>query len=158
MSTQGRNANINGQRFEDVVSSVLEQTKQMKVVKYQEIKTQLSSLDNVIIKNYPYTNYFGNTKARGDLYIKSGDKKIRIECRCQNGPGTVTEKFPALFMNMSNMVENDVIAVVNGNGIDSRALNWFKFQAQQSNKDFKVFNFEEFKSWAIASFGDNNEN
>jgi hypothetical protein len=93
-----------------------------------------------LLRNVPYTNLYGGPSRSEFVYRDFYNEiDIRIECRWQEVPGSVDEKFPYLLLNARHaMPESEVWLIVDGSGARQRAINWFRGAAADYSTDGKI--------------------
>ena len=150
--------------------NVLEQTvkgafsgKKFQIVNFREWKRNPEKYgEELLLTNVPYETIYGHG-GNTEFLLKSKryDKEIRIECKWQQGPGSVDEKLPYLYLNIiEKMPENEIIVVIDGDGWKSGSIPWFKkavtdkkyMQGGAFNKTVRVFNLKEFVTWVNKKF------
>jgi hypothetical protein len=116
--------------------------------------------EEILLKNVPYETIYGH-KGNTEFLLKSKEynREIRIECKWQQSPGSVDEKFPYLYLNcIESMPEDDIIVIVDGNGYKEGALNWLKSAISTKkyqiglDKNITILNLSEFIIWANKNF------
>lgn len=78
------------------------------------------------------------------------DKKIRIECKWQQSPGSVDEKLPYLYLNaVEKYPEQDIIILLDGGGYKAGAKAWLENAIKtnwcnKKNKNIRLMALTEF--------------
>ena len=155
-NAQGKKANENGRKLEHTVEELIN-NKNIPSVYFKDIDSKFGAeiieggYKGFLLKNVPFINAFGG-KSRGEFVLKLNNKPaIRIECRGQNVSGSVDEKIVYLMQNCMKFDEEDVIVVLDGNGIRSEAREWAirvaKMARVSGKKNVKVLSLFEFKTW-----------
>ena len=106
-----------------------------------------------LIKRVPYKSLYG-TEATSEFVLQVQERRIRIECRVQETPGSVDEKFPYLYMNARDyMPEKEIVLVLSGNGARERAVDWLKRACDKvEHKRITVCSdWAEFRAWLKAT-------
>jgi hypothetical protein len=117
--SQGGNANINGARLEKRVEALLDE------------------FNFDFVKQHKYTSIYGH-KAQMDFYIEALD--LAIECKNQEGAGSVAEKIPYVMEAFSQHPAKNGILIFGGQywytkpGIKA----WAEQKAKQMNKNIIV--------------------
>lgn len=162
MELQGRTANKQGKTLENVIISTLEQ-KGFPLVTYKNWSKDPNKYgDEILLYNIPYETIYGHI---GRTEFKIHSKKYgeyRIECKWQQTPGSVDEKFPYLYLNcIEKMPEKNIIIVFGGSGAKPGAIRWLKSASNKNlymnpdgQKDIKIMSLEEFVIWANRTFRD----
>lgn len=151
--TQGGEANRTGKVLENEVERFLDVEFNIFPVNYktyfEEAIVEPENARGILLKNVPYTNIYGG-KGRGEFLLSvNGKTEARIECRFQQSPGSVDEKFPYLFETAVAFEERIVILIVEGDGYKNGAKEWLKSKCEAVKyKEIYMFTLEEFKSWA----------
>lgn len=115
----------------------------------------VASVDKLVIKNAPYTSIYGTAGKTEYLLINNKtNRKIRIECKWQQSPGSVDEKFPYLYLNcIQTFEEKEIIIIVDGGGQKPKSIEWLKKACENNllnegaKKTIKVMNLSEFLKW-----------
>ena len=96
--------------------------------------------NRILLRRVPYTSIYG-CMSTSEFVYQDGPISVRIECRRQDTPGSVDEKFPYLWMNASEaMPESNVWLVIDGNGARPKAIEWLNRKcASQMNKLIRVY-------------------
>lgn len=123
-------------------------------------KSQLEGKD-VVIRNYPYRTIY-NRPGRTEFLLLSPSRglEIRIECKWQQSEGSVDEKFPYLYLNAIETMEEEMIIVLyGGEGFKEGSVEWLKnavsekkYQSPSNSKNILVMKTEEFMAWANKTF------
>ena len=117
--SQGGNANINGMRLEKRIESLLDHLK----ISY--------------VKQHKYNSIYGHN-AKMDFYIEALD--LAIECKNQEGAGSVAEKIPYVLEAFEQHPSNNGLLILGGEywktkpGIKSWACN----KVQNSSKNITI--------------------
>jgi len=159
---KGKYASNQGRVLENQVKSILEQ-KGFKIVSFTEWKNKPDAYGKeLLLTNVPFKNIYEH-KGKSEFLLKSEhyNLTIRIECKWQQSSGSVDEKFPYLYLNCIEAMEEDqIIIIVDGDGAREGAVNWLKkvcnekkyCDASNNKKTITVFNFAEFMIWANKQF------
>src|SRR3989338_3564373 len=150
--------------------NVLEQTvkgsflgKKFEIVNFRKWKGNPGKYgEELLLTNVPYETIYGH-KGNTEFLLKSKRyrKEIRIECKLQQGPGSVDEKLPYLYLNMVEKIpENEIIVVIDGDGWKAGSIPWLKNAVKNKmysneslqNKMLRVFNLREFVTWVNQEF------
>ena len=130
-----------------------------KEVRHSEWKRRpLDWGEEVLIRHAPYTSIYGN-RAKTEFLVVSKrlGRTLRIECKWQQSPGSVDEKFPYVYLNFAQAIpENEIIILADGGGAKHEALRWLRDVARsrwllpenQSDKTIAVMTLAEFFTWA----------
>lgn len=123
--TQGRTACINGKHFEQKIANEFK-INGFKIVTYKDFYNNRNNWHNtfgrkIIITNYPYRSIYSGCKARTEymiMFLKHDGSVFRfpIECKIQNTPGTVDEKFAFLILNCLYREEDKIVIILEGEG------------------------------------------
>ena len=123
---QGAKANFSGQKLENEVEAILQ------------------SLDLEYQKEYKFTDCYGNTKSRMDFMVGG----LAIECKRQMVGGTVDQKMPFVFENLSLFDRG--LLVIDGDHFRKREgiINYLNNKAAM----FPFFSwvwFEDLEDWLL---------
>jgi hypothetical protein len=159
---QGKQANDQGKALESIIVPLLERKGFTPVMNSEYLKKPDKYGSELLLKNVLYTtiyNHRGYTEYK--LVSKKYGKEVRIECKWQQGNGSVDEKFPYVYLNCINtMPEKDIIIIYGGSGFKEGAIEWMKNVAKElpytteknRDKNIMVLNLEEFITWANNTF------
>ena len=145
---QGYEANHSGRFLEETFRRELKSRGYL----FRDYGEDLDNLDmfthKIVVSNVPYTSLYG-CESRSEFVITHGQRKIRVECKWQESPGSVDEKFPYLLRNaVEQMPEQEVLILYGGNGARTEAIDWLKAQAGRIQaKNIYVVNINDFLSW-----------
>lgn len=155
------NANKSGQRFETIVSQLLEQNGfdvQMHSG-YEGDKTELHKVDyRLALRQPPYTTLYGSP-GRSDfvLLVPELDDAVWIETKRMSVSGSLDEKLPHVYLNaLAAIPGRHVIILLDGDGWRDGAIEWIKAASHDRRwKDFAnypdkridVVDVAEFKGW-----------
>lgn len=158
--TDGTHANKTGRVLENLVENTFGSHGFQIVMHSKYIKKPEKYGDDLVIKHAPYTNIYG-MKGRSEFLVKSKkfNLNIRIECKWQQVSGSVDEKFPYLYLNVLEQIEEPfVIIICDGSGARTGSIQWLRDSVSEEkfrglNPDYKakrieVFNMMEFVKWA----------
>lgn len=152
---QGTLANITGNTLEQIVVQTL-LPKGFKLMSYREYaNSPLLQETEVVIRNAPYQTIYGHPGKTEFLVVSERfGLKMRIECKWQQSPGSVDEKFPYLYLNcVEAMPEQHIMIIVDGGGAKAGAVAWLKHTAgsrlyNRTDKTIQVLTLSEFVAWA----------
>lgn len=158
----GTIANISGKTLEGIVRGALVAVG-LEPVPYRAWEKSPELFDSeLLLQNVPYDTIYGH---RGSTEFLAQSKKYhintRIECKWQQSSGSVDEKFPYLFLNCINqMQEPHVIILCDGGGAKKGALDWLSHACQtfsledksKSGRVIELMSTTEFISWVNRSF------
>lgn len=155
---QGAFANITGNTLEQIVLNTLV-PKGFEVVNYPDyIKPNLLLGKELVVRNVPYRTIYGHPGKTEFLVLSEKyGLEMRIECKWQQSPGSVDEKFPYLYLNcVEAMPERDIMIIVDGGGAKAGAVTWLRETARQQRyipvgetiKNIHVVTLSEFVVWA----------
>ena len=146
----GAKANWNGKVFEDFVHDNL-------------IRNGFTYTD---LKQLPLTNNKGSSKSFTSqfnlsktiygtkwmvdflLYDADVDKYLVIECKWQQSPGSVDEKYPYLVTNIKEKSPYPCLVLLDGNGYKPAAKEWLLTQVDE--KLLGVLSMSEFVKWFMT--------
>ena len=149
ITTQGREANRNGQFLERTVQRAFESygfvTRRYRRGATGDLLSPLSPL--TLVTRVPYRSIFRSmSHSEFVAYIKT--RAIRIECKFQDGAGSCDEKFPYVWMNAKEYPENEVAIILGGSGFRKRAVEWLRSQcASVMSKKIHVITMDEVPSF-----------
>ena len=163
----GTQANLNGRVFEKHIITQLEDkgltTISSKLMDNSPISILKEKFPNGVIakgRNY-YTSIYNNPRCFSEYRVyKDTNLHFRLECKWQQGSGSVHEKIPYFYMNFieDKFPEPMTIFVYGGDAIIPSAT-WLKtawknrlYVKDGFNKDLKVFNLDQFMSWTNREF------
>lgn len=158
----GAIATSSGKVLESTVEAVLCAKGIEKVNYTQWIKNKLKYGEELLLKNIPYTSiYQHETKTEFLLSSEKYQINARIECKWQQAAGSVDEKFPYLFLNYTQQVQEPlVIVLLDGGGAKKGAVHWLRqacaqFNLEQRNstkRRLEVMNMMDFVRWVNHVF------
>jgi hypothetical protein len=101
----------------------------------------------LLLKNVPYVSIYKRQARSPFLYRHFQDAAIRIHYACQEGNGSVDEKFPFMFLNARDaMPENEIWFVIDGDGAKEEGVEWFKeVAAATDTKTIRIMDLFEFR-------------
>lgn len=141
--TAGSIANQNGKKLEDIIESSI--LSYLNVCSENYSKTD--ERENILLKNAPYDSIYGG-KCRSEFLLCYEGRRIRIECKTQNAHGSVDEKLPYLFNNMTLKNDEESIVILEGNGFRPGARDWLIHESKGTK--LSVFNLESFQRHLLA--------
>ena len=159
---QGGLANSSGNTLEKTIMGTL-QSKGFEIVNYREWNNKKDKYGTeLLLRNVPFTTIYehdGNT----EFLLKSAKYSldIRIECKWQQSPGSVDEKFPYLYLNcVERMPESHIIIVIDGGGAKAGAIEWLRHACENKlytttasrAKTIEIMNLQEFLKWCNNKF------
>jgi hypothetical protein len=154
--SSGAQANKSGRVLEKAVESVFA-THHYQIVNYTEYRKSPQRFEGqkILLKNVPYTSIYGK-RARSEFAFRdSSNEWTRIECKWQQSSGSVDEKFPYVYLNAVEAVEEKrVIILVDGGGAKPESIEWLKAAARNGRyrsdpkKHVAVMGVNEFIAWA----------
>lgn len=133
------------------------------IVKYRDWnKSPEKYGTELLLTNVPFeTIYKHRGKTEFLLKSKKHNLEMRIECKWQQGPGSVDEKLPYLYLNsIEAMPEKHIVVVIDGSGWKDGAIPWLKeaaanrkyTSAANTRKKIEVLSLAEFMTWANSTF------
>jgi len=154
----GKKANWTGKNFENFVYDNLIRMG-FKYVSSKDIK---KAGNNFVLKNslfenqlvgkwfttqFNLTDTIYGTKWKVDflLHDSVSQKYLVIECKWQQAPGSVDEKYPYLVANIKSQSPYPAIILLDGDGYKANAKDWLKTQVDA--KLLGVFSMSEFFKW-----------
>jgi uncharacterized protein YebE (UPF0316 family) len=137
MSSQGKSAVENGKKYENRISSILEENN----INYE--------------RNVKYPKPMNKTGVGYTEFVakgRNGNTDVRIEVKFQNIIGTAAEKFGTAFWHaITKMPETRIIFVIAGAAFDNaffiatqREMLQSMLSAYKSVKDIRIISLEEF--------------
>lgn len=162
MVKQGSKANKQGKILENAVESLFGK-KGFEIVPYSRwIKKKEAFGKELLLTNVPFETIY-NQRGYTEFVIISEkyNCQIRIECKWQQSSGSVDEKFPYLYLNcLEKMDEDKIIIICDGGGAKPGSIQWLKDTAISrkyageinEEKTIEVFSLTEFIVWANNSF------
>jgi hypothetical protein len=159
---QGTLANNTGTTLEQIVISTLV-PKGFTLVPYKQYAKNPGAFGTeLLVRNAPYQTIYGHPgKTEFLLLSQKYGLQMRIECKWQQSPGSVDEKFPYLYLNcVEAMPERDIMIVVDGGGAKAGAVDWLRSTARNRKyispdappKNITVCSLTEFVAWAHKTF------
>lgn len=126
--SQGGNANINGAKLESRVEHLL----------------NIYEFD--FVKQHKYTSIYGHT-AKMDFYVENLD--LAIECKNQEGAGSVAEKLPYVLEAFEQHPANNGLLILGGEYWPTKPgiFTWVKNKAIKSGKNIQVVYEKDLESW-----------
>lgn len=154
MASGGR-ANRSGRVLEEVVESVFRSHGYEQAWHREWNKNPEKYGPRLLLKNVPYRTIYGHNGRSEFVALVEGRSSIRIECKWQQSPGSVDEKFPYLYLNaVEAMTEATVLIIVDGGGAKPHAVEWLRNAAESrlymsdSSRTIKVMDSAGFIRWA----------
>jgi len=156
---QGHKATTSGARLENIVADTLTECGCL-AVRYKELNDdhfemlKLNEITGLLVKRVPYINVFESQSYGEFVLYTSEDVAIRIECRRQHSGGSVDEKIPCLIENIKCFEEQEVIVVLDGNGMRPATKRYLHNRVKEiEDKNVQVYTLNQFKQWAMDTFG-----
>lgn len=154
MSTQGFEANESGRFLENACRAYF-------LPRGFIVKTFSEDADNadmfasqMLVLRDPYTNLAG-LRCYSDLVIIDNQRRIRLECKWQDTPGSVDEKLFGLFFNLRDTApEYEIVILHGGNGARVEIIRWLEKEAKLAapRKKIWVLNINDFPLWVRREF------
>ncbi len=149
VQTQGREANHSGQFLEEAI----EREFGRRGIASETWKQSARGNGHLfahrrLTKRVPYASLYGGRASYSEfVYFVGLSPFLRIECRWQEKPGSVDEKFPYLFLNArDHMPEPNIWLVIDGDGARPKGIAWLKREAATvSRKLIRVLTLTEAK-------------
>lgn len=146
MQQQGKQANFNGKMFEEQIISIIRGAGYLQIDSDEEC---IFNQGQYFITQYYMGKSVYNTSLYADVILYNSVKyprKLAIEMKWQQTPGSVDEKYPYLVLNIKETFQFPSIIVIDGGGYKQGAINWLK--CQKDDKLIEVFNLSGFLKWA----------
>ena len=161
--TSGARANWNGKMFEDFVNDHLLRNgwtfipkKDVYIEEGIDSKLNLASKYDLIPDKRPqkwFTTQFNLTNTiyentwKVDFLLHDEETKnsLVIECKWQQSPGSVDEKYPYLVRNIKEKSPYRCLVLLDGDGYKPTAKGWLKTEVDK--KLIGVLNMSEFVKW-----------
>jgi hypothetical protein len=151
--TQGARANKSGNILEGNVEAILKGHNYFQVGNYVPKEYILNAA--LLPKRYGKEVYIGtgiyHTEVKIDFYVVGSpamSSGLIIECKWQESPGSVDEKFPYLNMNIQYYYPAPTIVVLGGQGMREGASNWLKNRVNDNHNLLAVYSLDRFIAWA----------
>jgi hypothetical protein len=157
---QGGLANSSGNTLEQTIIATL-LSKGFEVERYRTwLKKPQKYGKELLLRNVPYTSIYGHPGNTEFLLLSEVYQlEVRIECKWQQVPGSVDEKFPYLYLNcIEQMPERDIIIVIDGAGAKRGAVEWLRNACENNlyvtgdSKSITVVDLSGFLKWANSTF------
>ncbi|MBD1862699.1 MULTISPECIES: PD-(D/E)XK nuclease superfamily protein [Trichocoleus] len=158
----GGTANKQGRILESTVVPTF-QSRGFEVVSYNKWeKAREGYGEELLLKHVPYTTIYGH-RGYTEFLVRSRryNLEVRIECKWQQSPGSVDEKFPYLYLNcLEAMPEQNIVIVIGGGGYKLGSIQWLKNAIETKlyapetiqYKNISVFSLDEFIRWTNRVF------
>lgn len=154
----GAVANRSGSTLEHTVKGMLT-GKGLVPVNYTDwLRHQDRYGQELLLCQVPYQSIYGHP-AKTEFVVHSAKYQInaRIECKWQASKGSVDEKFPYLFLNLSQQTnEPQVIIVLEGGGAKAGAVRWLSHACDSfsanSPRTLSLMSICEFMLWVNRTF------
>lgn len=152
---QGEKAILNGQIAKANIEEVFTK-KGIRVFCYNDITNNPCVADNqlrYVVKDYPFTSIYENKSCIDFmLYDRCLKKSYCIISKSQESSGSASRKLPYVFFNAkSQFPEGDIIFILEGEGFEKGAKNWFQKEINDFNSQHQyqmhLMNIEQFKIW-----------
>ncbi len=151
-----------GNVLEKTVKAVLS-TNGFEIAKYRDWNKNPDKFGTeLLLTNVPFeTIYKHRGKTEFLLRSKKHKLEIRIECKWQQGAGSVDEKLPYLYLNsIEAMPEKHIVVIIDGKGWKAGAIPWLKEAAANkkyttptsTQKKIEILSLAEFMTWANTTF------
>ena len=134
--------------------------KRFSVVSHDEYTTAKGDLfsgqgSRWLVKHYPYETIFG-TPGRREYYIASAEWSGQLECKFQNGSGSVDEKMVYISETLRRTDERALALVYAGKYWTDKdrgasVIQWMRAEAtriRDCGKQLLVFDMDQFIEWA----------
>lgn len=146
--TGGGRANISGASLEKMVEGLLLGHGYGKLSS-KEFQSHAAAREPIFMTQVVVGRTVYNTRMKVDFFVFHPTKHpegLIIECKWQQSPGSVDEKYPYLVTNLITSQKTSII-VLDGGGYKPGAKHWLEEQAL-SNPRLSVFNLTGFTQWA----------
>lgn len=162
MMNQGKKANKTGKILERLVLSTFDEHG-FEIVKHKDyLKNTAQYGQELLLRHVPYNTLYG-TRGYSEYLVRSERYAlhIRIECKWQQSPGSVDEKFPYTYISCVEAIPEDhVIIILGGDGSRDGAKEWLRqaakerryISSEKPQKKIEVFTLTEFMAWANNIF------
>lgn len=159
--TDGTRANRTGRALEVQVETAF-RNHGYDVVRYPEYRSHEERYagQRILLRNVPYTSIYNHNGFSEFVALDPAQgRRIRIECKWQQSPGSVDEKFPYVYLNaVEAMTEPHVIIIVDGGGAKADAVAWLRrtveqklYRHESDTRIIQVMDIREFLIWANNS-------
>jgi hypothetical protein len=152
----GQQANSTGNALERFVEHTLQEKGYTEFINHKE--QVFAMRDSIGGKQYSKQPYCGqsiyDTKRKCDFLIMNKDlfpEGLIIECKWQQSPGSVDEKYPFAVHNIMKIGVPTII-LIDGGGYKKSALTWLKEQADKSRALIGVYTMSEFQAVVNKGF------
>jgi hypothetical protein len=152
-TTQGGRANKSGNILEGNVEAILKGHDYFQVGNHVS-KTEIFAAA-LLPKRYGKEVFIGtgiyHTELKVDFFvigIPTISPGLIIECKWQESPGSVDEKFPYLNMNIQYSYPAPTIVILGGAGMREGASNWLRARVDDNPNLLAVFSLDRFIAWA----------
>lgn len=156
--THGGKANEFGKRLETIVETTLQTHGYINLCNKLPEKLRLETLlyYATVPKRYGKQVYIGKgiyeTDIKVDFYVvglSTIPNRLIIECKWQQTPGSVDEKFPYLNLNIQEHYQEKTIVIIAGTSAREGAINWFEKRVKDNPSLLAVYNsMDSFMAWA----------
>jgi hypothetical protein len=155
--TQGARANKSGEILESHVETTLRAHGYFQICSSIPKKQQREFIltSTLLPQCYAKQVYIGTGIYQTDLYVDfyvvglpAMPSGLIIECKWQESPGSVDEKFPYLNLNIQYSYPAPTIIVIGGEGMREGAIGWLKERANDNQNLLAVQNLDRFIAWA----------
>jgi hypothetical protein len=152
-------SNTTGKHLERIISDILKK-KGFEVIAYSKWNKNKDKYGkDILIKDYPFkTIYHTWGKTEFLIISQTYHLNLRVECKWQQVRGSVDEKYPYLYLNAVETMQEDVAIILDGGGYRKEAREWIinaiserKYQSS-TNRKIKVFSLSEFIKWVNSNF------
>ncbi|MEH1822850.1 MAG: PD-(D/E)XK nuclease superfamily protein [Nostoc sp.] len=151
--TQGGRANKSGNILEANVEAILHGHNYFQVGNYVQKEFILNA--TLLPKRYGKEVYIGtgiyHTYLKVDFYVVGSSAMpsgLIFECKWQESPGSVDEKFPYLNMNIENYYPAPTIVILGGEGMREGASKWLKARVNDNHNLLAVYSLDRFIAWS----------
>lgn len=151
--TQGGRANKSGNILEANVEAILYGHNYFQVGNYVQKEFILNA--TLLPKRYGKEVYIGTgiyqTYLKVDFYVVGSSAMpsgLIFECKWQESPGSVDEKFPYLNMNIQHYYPAPTIVILGGEGMREGASKWLKARVNDNHNLLAVYSLDRFIAWA----------
>ncbi len=154
--SSGEKANSTGNLLEQFIEQILQKKGYVEFWNHKTIafENRKAIGGKQYLKQLPVGQTIYETTRKCDFFIVNRDlfpDDLIIECKWQQVPGSVDEKYPFLLFNIIKTAVPTIV-LMDGSGYKKNAMKWLKSQVHEKSALIAVWNMAEFQTKANNGF------